>query len=596
MALVALAALAFLLAASWRLSLPGLQYDECLAAAPAVSFVRGTELAEPMHIRPSVIHPFGRPLPVMIMPYIGPVKTLLHIPFFTVFGISTVTVRLLPLLAGLASLVLTGWIARRLWGRAVANLTMLLLALDPSWVFYITRDVGPAALAVLFKLLAVAAGLRWWQDRRLWDLAACGFFLGLGISHKVDFLWVVAALAVPLAVLAPRELADRLHGQFLRTITTGSIALLLGAAPIVAFNLATGGHTFGPFVQRLFATGPQSLLGGFFTALGTRLEQTAGLLDGGLVHRVFFGTPGPGGGWAWLVPALVAASLIWLLVAPRRSSATRLGRALMLHVAVLLVASCFSPTALGPHHLLTLYPALHLAMAVAAVDLCRRFAASRTVLAGVSAALVLLVGAVNLTAVLGIDQKLRTTGGTGFWSDAVTALADDLEARGEPVVVLDWGLVNNLIVLTEGRVALEPAYRELWRRPASQREMPEILAPYIEPGALYLLHAPGFARYRQMPDLFRAAAEKKGLAESIEARFHQRNGQEVYRLVRLVERTEPSSRPGRSAKRGAGPAQAMVRQKIVHADPEKGMVWEKSSGEAVTAPRLSYSGAWRHHG
>ena len=168
--------------------------------------------------------------------------------------------------------------------------------------------------------------------------------------------------------------------------------------------------------------------------------------------------------------------------------------------------------------------------------------------------MVLLVGAVNLTAVLHIDHKLQTTGGTGFWSDAITELADDLEVRGERVVLLDWGFTDNLIVLTEGRVALEPAYRELWRRPASQREMPEILAPYIEPGALYLLHAPGFARYRRMPDLFRAAAEEQGLSESIEARFHQRDGREVYRLVRLVERTEPSSRPGRPAKGGAGPA------------------------------------------
>lgn len=552
---IALAALVFLLAASRRLSSPGLQYDECLAAAPAVNFVRGTELAEPMQIRPSVIHPFGRPLPVMVLPYIGPVKTLLHIPFFTLLGISTVTVRLLPLLAGLAGLVLTVWIARRLWDRTVANLTVWLLALDPSWVFYLTRDVGPAALAVLFKLLAVAAGLRWWRGRGcgrgrgrgLWDLAACGFFLGLGISHKVDFLWVIAALVIPSAALAPRELVDRMRGRS-RDLVTGFVALLIGAAPIVAFNLATGGHTFGPFLRRLVSTGPESLLGGFFRALGTRLEQTAGLLDGEIVHRVFFGASGPSGWWGWVVPVLVAASLVWLPVASRP------GRALALHLAVLLVFSCVSPTALGPHHLLTLYPALHLAVAVAAVDICRRFAAPRTVLAGVSAALVLLVGAVNLTAVLGIDQKLRTTGGTGFWSDAITVLAEDLEARGERVVVLDWGFTDNLIVLTEGRVALEPAYRELWRRPASRRDSPEILAPYVEPGALYLLHTPGFARYRRMSELFRTAAAQRGLVESIERRFFQRDGREIYRLVRLAERTQPSSRPGRSAKRGEGPA------------------------------------------
>jgi 4-amino-4-deoxy-L-arabinose transferase-like glycosyltransferase len=554
----ALAALAFLLAAGWNLSLPGLQYDECLAAAPAVNFVRGVENAEPMEIRPSVIRPFGHPLPLMVMPYIGPVKTLLHAPIFAVLGISTVTVRLLPLFSGVASLLLTWWICRRLWDWTVAALTVVLLALDPSWVYYLTRDVGPAALAVLFKLSAVAMGIRWWRSGRSWDLAATGFFLGLGVSHKVDFLWVVAGLAVPLALLAPRGLTERLRGRAVAAGLLATGAFLLGAAPVVAFNLVTGGETFRPLLERLLVTDRGGFLRELGRHLGIRLEQVGGLLNGDLVHRLFFAAPGPDGALARVVPALVAVSVLWLVAAflidrakyrsglrggeeddralPR--PAPRLGVAVVLYLAVILVVSCFSPTALGPHHLLTLYPGFQVAVAVAAVDLGRRFGALRrsrrraeASAVGILAVVVTVtVGIVNLRAVASIDHRLRQTGGVGSWSDAIGRLAEELRARGEEVVVLDWGFTDNLIVLTEGELAMEPAYREIWRNPAG----PEPFERHLRSRGLYLLHARQFTRYPELPELLRQWAEEHGLRPVTEARFHQRDGREVYRLVRPV--------------------------------------------------------------
>jgi len=548
-AVLAFALAVFLLAAGWRLSLPGLQYDECLAAAPAVNFVRGVENTEPMHIRPSVIRPFGHPLPVMVLPYIGPVKTLAHAPFFALFGISTVTVRLLPLVAGLLSLVLSWWICRRLWGRWVAHLAVLLVALDPSWIYFLTRDVGPAALAVLAKLTAVALGIRWWRDGGLWSLAGTAFVLGLGISHKADFLWLVAALGIPLVVLAPRELAARLRG---RNLAVGGGAFLAGSAPVVAFNVATGGHTFGPFLERLLISEPGRFLGGFLGHFATRAEQVSELLNGDAVHRLFFAAPPPAS-WSWVVPALVAVSGVGLLVlvlgrfvsrspvAGSALSSSRSTLALLLHVVVFLVASCFSPTRLEPHHLLALYPACHVVLALGLVESRRALSRHgrwrrgrwRTAVTVVGVTVVL---AANLTSVFAIDRGLRRTGGVGYWSDAIDRLAEDLRERREPVTVMDWGFTNNLLVLTRGELRLEPAYRAVWRGELA----PEPFARYVEPDALYLFHAPGITRYRRIPPLFRRLAARRGLRPRIEARFHQRDGREVYRLLRLVRAGEGS--------------------------------------------------------
>lgn len=571
--LLALAAAAFLLVACWHLELPGLQYDECLAAAPAVNFVQGTERAEPMQIRPSVIRLWGRPLPLMVMSYIGPVKTLAHAPFFAALGISPRTVRLMPVLAILASLLLAWWLARRLWGPRVAALTAVLVALDPSWVFYLSRDVGPAALAVLLKLAALGLGLGWWSRGRSrsgrWYLAGSALCLGLGVSHKVDFLWVVAALLVPLAVLAGRQTRCRLDR---RGVILALSAFLVGAAPVVAFNLVTGGHTFSPFLEDLLTGGRPEQPGGLGAALGTRLEQLAGLSSGGVVQALFSGgggglpggsgtlrtVPGGGAGWLRILPALTwSGASVWLLGAwlgDRRGR--RLELTLLLHAGVVLGASCFSPTALNPHHLLTLYPVFQLMVAVALADAVRwgrRTGRTGSAQAAVLLAVALVVTA-NLASVSAIQRALRTTGGTGYWSDAIYQLAQDLEERflapgrsgagalsGERLRIMDWGFTNNLIVLTEGRLPMEPVYRQLWRRPASVA----LFLAEVDPDARYLFHASAFSLYDRVPELFAAAAARRDLVPVVEERYHQRDGREVYRLVRLVASPSGVSRKAR---------------------------------------------------
>lgn len=537
--IVGLAVVGFLVASCIHLSLPGLEYDECLAAAPAVNFVESASEATPMQIRPSVIHLRDRPLPIMIIPYIGPVKTLAHIPVLALLGISPVTVRLLPVLVCLVSVLLAWILCRALWDRWVANATILLLALDPAWVYALTRDVGPASLAVLLKLVAVLLGFRWWRTGGLASLGGAAFALGLGVSHKVDFLWVVAGLLLPLAILALRGLRERLSARPAASALVAVGSFLVGAVPVVAFNVATGGRTFAPFLRDLLVTGRSQHLGRFVPAIRTRLEQMWGLLSGGEVHGLFFGSPGPAAGESWiLAPSLaVAVAVVFLsvreihdrLVAGRRGDRPTAG--VLLHLLIVLVASSFSPWEFNSHHLLTLWPVPPLLVALALRDLAPAVAPSSPIRRGAAVLLVTVVLASQLTIVVGIDRRLRSTGGVGFWSDAIYRLAEDLEERREPVVLLDWGFTNNLIVLTEGRLPMVPAYREMWRHEPS----PELFGPYVAEGSLYLLHSPEFSRYPVVHRYLRELTARKGLVQKTVERYHQRDGRELYRLIRLTQ-------------------------------------------------------------
>jgi hypothetical protein len=479
----------------------------------------------------------------------------------------------MPVVAVALSLLVTWAICRALWGRRVAIIAAALVALDPSWVFYLTRDVGPAALAVLLKLLAVAAGIGWWRHGRsargrLW-LAGGALLLGLGVSHKVDFLWIVAGLLVPMLVLAGRSAARRLDlGSGLLAAAT----FLVGAAPIVAFNIVTGGRTFTPFVAKLVSGDGTGDSPGVLSALLVRLRQLAELPTGATVERLFTATLGATDGTLWLrllpTGAVVAAS-VWLVVCCwRRRPGSRLHAALLLHMAVVLAASCFSPTALNAHHLLTLYPAVHIVVAIAIARLLQPTAGAGTHLLGTLVLTSVLLA--NAASVVQIHRALHTTGGVGYWSDAIVELANDLERRLpqrstatqpagslEPVRVMDWGFTNNLIVLTEGRVPLEPVYRRLWRHPPSLG----VVEPTISAGALYLLHAPELTLYEELPPLLDAAASRHGLAPVVEASYGQRDGRTVYRLVRLRRHSPRVDHPPTRERHNAPQANGALRSR-----------------------------------
>ena len=550
---IAVLLLTFSTAATYQLHLPGLQYDECLAAAPAVNFVRATEVSEPMQVGPSVIHVFGRPLPVMTMTYIGPVKTLAHVPFLAALGTSPHSVRLMPVVAVALSLLVSWGICRSLWGRRVGLLVATLVALDPSWVFYLTLDVGPAALAVLLKLLAVAAGIGWWRHgpspRGQLYLGAAALALGLGISHKVDFLWVVAALVVPLMAFAGRDTARRVTR---RGAVLASICLLAGSAPIVVFNLATGARTFTPLLSKLVSGDGTGSSDSVVSALFLRLQQLAGLLSGTTVEQLFTASPVATDGVAWLrflPPLAMAGAGAWLVVlCVKRRREDRIEASLLIHVAIVWMASCFSPTDLRAHHLLTLYPVPHVVLAVGlAKQLGSKAALTRRALASLVVAGVLIA---NLVSVVTIHRNLRLTGGIGYWSDAITDLADDLERlvllddhcvdhprAPQRVRVMDWGFTNNLIVLSDGRLPLQPVYRQLWRQPPSLA----VVLPAIAEDALYLFHSPEFTLYQELPELFEAAASLQALRPIVEASYVQGDGREVYRLLRLVHSDHSTS-------------------------------------------------------
>lgn len=132
--------------------------------------------------------------------YHGPALHYATLPFIALSGartsedLSDARLRLAPVFFGAALVLLLGLFTNGLGWRVVLCAAVL-TAISPAMVFY-SRYFIHEMLLVFFTTLAIGAGWRWWETRRLaWALTA-GAGLGLMYATKETFLISLAAMAV----------------------------------------------------------------------------------------------------------------------------------------------------------------------------------------------------------------------------------------------------------------------------------------------------------------------------------------------------------------------------------------------------------------
>src|SRR5207244_2867084 len=112
--------------------LAGLQNDEALFASPLY-----TNINQDLSIHY---------VPLMVMSYLGTLKTLLYGPWLWLVGANLWTIRLPMVLAGAATICLFFHLASPLIGRLGAFCGAFLLATDPLFLLTATYDWGPVAI------------------------------------------------------------------------------------------------------------------------------------------------------------------------------------------------------------------------------------------------------------------------------------------------------------------------------------------------------------------------------------------------------------------------------------------------------------------
>ena len=333
---------AFIYVATHNITSPGLYYDEVDFVNAAIG---GT--ASNGFISARVLG-----VPVMVMPYIGALKSYLYYPIFGAFGVSALTVRLPSILV--AALGLFAWykVGALVMKWRLSALGMLAaMAVDPAYIFQAKLDWGPVVLQVLFSGLTTYALLRALHSTtraavRVWLPAAYAFML-LGLFNKLNFIWTIDALGLATLLVYPRQVRSWIDQGAVFFLPFGAALVLLASAVRFLILPLMGGP--GPDMSIL-----------------TKIQYTLGLytstMRGGAVFQYVTGRILTSPSWVNQVQLGVTLSWVGVLVVTARRlrgsqrMALRTTAFFLVIFAAIAVQIVVTKQATGPHHVMALWP------------------------------------------------------------------------------------------------------------------------------------------------------------------------------------------------------------------------------------------------
>jgi 4-amino-4-deoxy-L-arabinose transferase-like glycosyltransferase len=426
----------------YRLSLPGLQYDETLFVNAATLRVPGDYISHSIHHFLFLHSLHG--IPLMVYPYIGALKSWIYAPVFSLFGESAISIRLPAELIATAGLLLVYPALRDLINRPVALLAFAALCFDNS-LFWLTRDdVGPTAIELFMKCAGLYCVARYARTGSVRWVVLLLITLGLGVFNKLNYVWVVDA-SVLASVVTAFALRDELSAR-----RTAVIVWVLGLVVLYGCFIAYYIHNHisqleggGVSLSVLPYTWPRYLA-------GIKL-----VLSGVWFYDYALQSTGPRMVFVWLVVILfVVGALASLLPRSRNLPVAVLG----LVTLVMSAQTLATYQATAGWHYVSVYPYVTIVAAygvwvLATVILRRR---RGYVLVAMAAA---LVGALAYDGVLmaKYDRQLQQEPTFSAWTPAIYALSSYLQTRPGDVLTADWGILNPLFALnpSERYVALE---------------------------------------------------------------------------------------------------------------------------------------------
>ncbi len=507
----------------------GLHYDEAIHQHGAVHMLHWEGKPRFAHYDPGGwIEVDGRWWPVMIMPYVGAGRYYLLLPVFALWGTD-------PFISRVVAALLTAfgiWAMARLLREqihpAVGAVTALVIAVHPSFLFHTVLDKGNVAVWMT-SLGALALSINSYLKSPSASRASLiGFLAGIAVWNRLNFAWLLLSAAVAAAlVLGRRTWIPRRHAG---ALLSGG---LIGCLPVLVYELLSRGGTLAFVSHARLDLG----LGELFLA---RLPMLVDTLLCDSEYRAVW--DGPASFPMWLSTALAATVLFGLASALLRkdnSSDALWHRFSVIFCLVFAAIMVFSRLPIAHHHLTTLVPVIAMVVVLALVWLGTLGRAAKVV-AG-AFALVYFGAAMswNVAAIRGLQR----TGGTSSWSDAIYLVNDYLETyqSGREVKILDWGLHNNLFVISRGEIkAVELFWGPDVKNTVAGKPWPE----QLRAGDLYLTNAEGKRHFPKATLGFEGALAESGLSFQ-RARFRTRTGGEYAELISVLSSDADRSSPHR---------------------------------------------------
>jgi hypothetical protein len=420
------------------------------------------------------------PLHLMVIDYIGSLKTLLYWPILRFLSPTIWTLRVPVVLIGGLSIFVFFKLTSLSAGRTTAVLVALLLATDPVFLLTDTFDWGPVALEHLLLVTGCwylfRFGSQPFSNRTIRNLSLGFFCFGLALWNKAVFVWVLTGLTAGGLLVFWPEIRERLTR---RNLAVAAGAFLLGASPLVVYNLRHFKATLNgrshldtaglpsKWIQLERALNGSSLFGFMVSDEPSPNPKTVASLPVWIREHVGDHRQT---GFYYVCGALLLLAPWWWHSRAARFSLVFTATAWLTMVPIYNAGT-------GVHHVVQLWPFPILFAAAALASLPWR---PVVILAGVG------MVAMNLLVVNQYLAQLEQNGAAGSFTDAIFPLSEALpEKPGNAIYVLDWGISEPLTLLHQGRLNIPPADLSIAPSPS------EIHRMLTGPQALFVSHVPG---------------------------------------------------------------------------------------------------------
>ncbi len=472
-------------------------------------------------------HLFGNEIPVMLITYLGALKTWIYNGIFAIWHPSAVSLRLPTMLLGVLTILLFFQFLDSVIGRAGAWIGAALLATDPSFIITEPVDWGFVAIQQALKLGALVSLIAFHRRPSRLKLAGAFFLFGLAMWDKAVFSWVLAAVVIAGTLVFWREVRSHTSAENIVAAVGGFVA---GSLPLLIYNIARPLETLRASARfstdaalgklyLLKRTIDGSAAFGFITARDPgphpgaphSLIQHAGFWINGL-----FGAPTTTWTAIALVVAIVAVAALWERIEQRAVSFALL-------VMLFTWAQMFLTTGAGAalHHVILLWP-FHLLVIAAVIVSAARFAGRYKTHVIVLIAAMLVFS--NLLVANHYFVALVRNGPSVRWTDAFPLLNAWLyDAHAKHIEIVDWGILETLNLVSEGELPVEDA-STLLRAPDAN----EIARRLQEPETLWVTHGDGYEIWPGVSATLDRIASRLGYSKELLQTIHDRNGRPIF--------------------------------------------------------------------
>lgn len=480
---------------------------------------------------------FHHPWPVMLMSYLGTLKTLIYNPILHVFGNNLWSLREPVLLAGALSIVVFFLVLRKASGERAALIGCGLLATDSIYLITSCYDWGPVALQHLLMLSGTLLALKFVESRRLWPLAGAFFLFGLAMWDKALAIWLLSSMGLATVLVFPRFLVGVLTR---RRVGIALLMFILGAVPLLWFNHKSHWSTFrGNFTRDAhfylklpslkYTVSGEGLFGWMMpfpnetapiphspdsqlVALSANISSHAG-------HPIR----------DWMVYAMGLALLLTPL-ARGRDLRTILFCLVVLVGGWLQMALTLNAGA-SVHHTILLWPLPQAIAAVALGSASRRLGRAGIPVVAVMAGCLMGANALVLNEYFAV---LWRSGATLAWSPAILPLSSFLKTvPAEHVFTADWGILEPLRFLNSGKLPLENGTDPISKPALDAADEVRLLAMLDAPQHLYILHTQEAEMFPAIRDKLLRFATAHGYRREVVSAFSDGYGRQVFEVCRF---------------------------------------------------------------